>query len=93
MTYKEDELNHPQARLKMGHPCVLQFGKNGKHGIVRNCIVAGYKFTDYGKVLYDVRIFPYKGDEDESEQAQEINYLLRDIDSCAVFDPIELLNL
>ena len=59
----------------------------GKSGIVTSCEIAGVKFTDYGKVLYDIRSFPYK----EEPQNSDLFFLIRDVDSCLVFDPTELL--
>lgn len=73
---------------KIGDTVVLDFGQAGKLFGVK---IAGVKFTDFGKVLYDVSIQPYPPDEHENEK---IINILKDIDSCRVVDPIsDVLNI
>jgi len=75
----------PISRHQIGEVVVLDFGKCGK---LHSCKVAGVKFTDYGKVLYDISLHPYGEEPDEYNNHLIVN-TLRDIDSCRVKDPIE----
>lgn len=69
----------------MGDAVVLDFGQAGK---LHSCHVSGIKFTDYGKVLYDIDIHPYGTEPDEQDNHLIVN-VLKDIDSCRVLSVIE----
>lgn len=58
------------SRHKIGDKVILNFFDSGTVGI---CNVAAVKYTDYGKVLYDVSLIPF--------QNEEHIVILKDIDS------------
>lgn len=62
------------SRHEIGDTIVLDFFNCGK---LSTGIIAGVKYTDYGKVLYDITLYPFsneKGNED-------LKTTLKDIDS------------
>lgn len=62
------------SRHKMGDTVILNFFNCGKLG---TGIISGIKYTDYGKVLYDITLRPFS-DEEGNENLKTI---LKDIDS------------
>lgn len=62
------------SRHKMGDTIVLDFFNCGK---ISTGTISGVKYTDYGKVLYDITLRPFtheKGNE-------KITTILKDVDS------------
>lgn len=62
------------ARHKIGTNIVLNFYECGK---IMFGTIAGVKFTDYGKVLYDITLYPFKSEP----QNKDLKITLKDIDS------------
>lgn len=62
------------SRHKMGEKIILNFFECGK---LMFGIVSGIKYTDYGKVLYDVTLYPFKSEPKNKLLKVE----LKDIDS------------
>ena|ERR1017187_2345917 len=62
----------------IGQPVILSFFESGN---LNKCFIASVKFTDYGKVLYDIKIYPFKKDEIKNEETFTI---LKDVDSLFV---------
>ncbi len=63
------------SRYEIGEQVDLDF-QNSKY--LKNCIVESVKFTDYGKVLYDIKV----------PLGYENFITLYDIDSALVVEPI-----
>ena len=62
------------SRHKIGDVVVLNFFTCG---ILSTCTISGIKYTDYGKVLYDVSLRPFSNEEEN----KDIVTVLKDIDS------------
>lgn len=63
-----------ESRHKIGQKVVVNFYECGK---LFFGTIAGVKYTDYGKVLYDISLFPFKSEE----QNKDLKYTLQNIDS------------
>lgn len=53
-----------ESRHQIGEEVVLSFYESGK---LTNAFISGVRFTDYGKVLYDVTIYPFPSEEENKE--------------------------
>ncbi len=62
------------SRHKMGDTVILNFFNCGKLG---TGIVSGIKYTDYGKVLYDITLRPFSNEAGN----ENLTTILKDIDS------------
>ena len=61
------------SRHKMGDNIVLNFFSCGR---IFNGIICGFKYTDYGKVLYDIKLKPFSTGPDT-----DFSTVLKDVDS------------
>ena len=68
------------SRHALGAPVRLTIGPQGSD-INSNCEIAGIVFTEYGKVLYDVRVHIQEG----------VSTILKEVDSVFVVDK-EIVN-
>jgi hypothetical protein len=72
----DNEFNiEPSSRHSIGDKVILDFWNCGK--IMTGCRVSGVKYTDYGKVLFDITLYPFQN-EPGNEEAYTI---LKDVDS------------
>jgi len=62
------------SRHKMGDTIILDFFNCGK---LENGTISGIKYTDYGKVLYDITLYPFSNEEGN----EDLKTILKDIDS------------
>lgn len=62
------------SRHKLGDTVILDFFNCGKISIG---IISGIKYTDYGKVLYDITLHPFSNEP----QNKDLKVTLKDIDS------------
>lgn len=62
------------SRHKIGDTIILDFYNCGK---LSTGTISGIKYTDYGKVLYDITLYPFSNEEGN----EEIKTVLKDIDS------------
>lgn len=67
------EIDTP-SRHKIGDTVILDFFNCGKLG---TGIVSGIKFTDYGKILYDITLRPFSNEEEN----KDLRTILKDVDS------------
>lgn len=67
-------MSEKNSRHEIGNTIVLDFFQSGK---LINGVIAGIKYTDYGKVLYDIKLFPFVGEP----QNEEMSTILKDVDS------------
>lgn len=78
------ELNTGMSAKGIGQIVWLYFYSSGKIG---PCVVSGITYTDYGKVLYNVKIRPFVDEPDNDELLSE----LINIDSYFVKTETELI--
>lgn len=64
----------PTSRHKIGDKIILNFFNCGKLMFGN---IAGVKYIDYGKVLYDITLYPFKHEEGN----ENIKTTLKDVDS------------
>lgn len=69
-----DSHTDPVARHEIGDTVILNFFHCGK---LSTCTIAGVKYTDYGKVLYDITLRPFYNEGNN----QNLVTILKDIDS------------
>ena len=62
------------SRHKMGDTVILDFFNCGKLG---TGVISGIKYTDYGKVLYDITLRPFTNENGN----EELKTTLKDVDS------------
>lgn len=62
------------SRHKMGDTIILDFFNCGK---LSTGTISGIKYTDYGKVLYDITLHPFSNEKGN----EELKTVLKDIDS------------
>lgn len=62
------------SRHKMGDTIILDFFNCGK---LATGTISGIKYTDYGKVLYDITLHPFANEKEN----EELKTILKDIDS------------
>ena len=72
------------SRHKIGDTVVLNFFTCGT---LSTCTIASVKYTDYGKVLYDIALRPFS-DEPDNENHLTI---LKDIDSYFVKTEVDMI--
>lgn len=63
------KLSLDYSKPEIGEDCVLNFGVCG---VIVNCTVSSKKYTDCGKVFYDIKFKPFKGEESDGEYITEI---------------------
>jgi len=71
--FNKEDLIFNYSKPEVGEDCIVNFGGCG---IILNCKVSSKKYTDFGKVFYDVKFKPFKGEDTEGEYQTEI----KDID-------------
>lgn len=80
-----DENN--SSRHKIGDVVIINFFNCGK---ISTGIISGIKYTDYGKVLYDIALYPFSNEP----QNKDLKTILKDIDSYFITTEYDdLLNL
>ena len=52
-----------EARNEIGDEVIIDLGIAGK---ITSAIISSVKFTDYGKVIYSVKIKPFENDDTET---------------------------
>lgn len=62
------------SRHKIGDVVILDLFTCGR---LSTCVISGIKYTDYGKVLYDITLKPFSNEEEN----KGIVTTLKDIDS------------
>ncbi|HUS02950.1 MAG TPA: hypothetical protein VMY77_14530 [Chitinophagaceae bacterium] len=78
-----EKLPSTLGRHQIGASVVINFGKQG---LITSCEVSGVKATDNGKIFYDIKVYPFKGEEEE-----KLFCLLQNVDSYFVEDPVDRL--
>jgi len=63
-----------ESRHKISDTIILNFFKCGKLMFGE---ISGIKYTDYGKVLYDITLRPFKNEKDN----ENLTTILKDVDS------------
>ena len=84
------ENNEIPSRHEMGDKVFCDFIDSGK----LKGFICGIKFTDHGKVLYDIKLFPFVNDEPLGEEyidERNMSFILKDIDSLFIKPEFEYL--
>lgn len=67
-------MENTKSRHSIGDEVVINLFALGK---IQLGTIAGIKFTDYGKVLYDIKLFPFYNEEHN----KNLHTILKDVDS------------
>lgn len=74
------------SKINVGDSCIIDLHGSG---IIKDCTVSAVKFTDYGKVLYDIKVLIYFGEDSQPTHHETI---FKDVDSYFVKNDVQLLN-
>lgn len=77
-----------ESRNGIGQTVWLVFGSIGKIG---PCVISRITYTDYGKVLYNVKLWPFPDEKNNEIDNTKIFTELHDVDSYFVKTEADLL--